>query len=93
MVAVGIAVGAAGAAEPRQEPCPPYASEDWDGGSPNGWGRYRRISAHGAPFGGELRGFLRADNAGLIAVQTSSAPWIGDWGATTSLASPSTSNT
>ena len=76
-IVMSLAVGAAGA----QEPCPPYASEGWDGGDPNGWLGTAGTELTVPLSGGNPGGFLQADNDSLIAAQTSLPPWNGDWGA------------
>jgi hypothetical protein len=73
-----VLVGATLAAE---EPCPPFAAEGWDGGTPNGWVGTAGSAITVPMTGGNPGGYLRADNSGLAAAQTSDPPWIGDWGA------------
>jgi hypothetical protein len=78
-IAVVAAIGAGNAPVLAQEPCPPYAIEEWDGGDPNGWEGSAGSVLTVPLSGGHPGGYLQADNDLLVGAQTSDPPWIGDW--------------
>jgi hypothetical protein len=79
VVAAGLTIGAGSPLCLAQEPCPPYAIEEWDGGDPNGWVGSAGSAVTVPLTGGHPGGYLQAENDLLVAAQTSAAPWAGDW--------------